>query len=268
MSPILLMMACVVRYGEGVEPPVDPVVEPTGIATQVAQRPDFLASENALAQLAQADSQGGADRMDRLLAAQELAQQMSDPTVGADPAVDRYLRKLIAIEQRALPEDAPILVDNSLRLAGGVVEEELGVDPPTEDTGETAEPADTQEPDAPEVPDDPEQVSELVRTALAAGEYKDALQLLTPYKTSPAWPQLESLWTEAVDGWVHLERERAGQLFINSRSLPTAERLIAVEGVVELLEGLLRDYPETSFRGAINGNLKLVRQELTSLKSQ
>ena len=69
------------------------------------------------------------------------------------------------------------------------------------------------------------------------------------------------MWQEAVDGWVHHERERAGLLFQTSRAWPQAERDAATQEVKGVLEGLLRDYPETTYKAAIVRNLQLVERE-------
>ncbi len=71
------------------------------------------------------------------------------------------------------------------------------------------------------------------------------------------------MWKEAIDGWVHDERERAGAIFLEARDLPQGnDRRNRIEEVLRILDGLVRDYPDSTYREAIDRNIQLVRDEL------
>ena len=93
---------------------------------------------------------------------------------------------------------------------------------------------------------------------MASGDYPTALESLRDHRDEPG---VQTIWQEAVDGYVHAERERAGNLYVRAREMPEGEvRDAAVNDVVEVLKGLLRDYPESSYVDALERNLELVRE--------
>ncbi|MCB9765640.1 MAG: hypothetical protein H6739_38050 [Alphaproteobacteria bacterium] len=254
MHVALLMLACVVHYGEPPEGPVpdgdgvaDVAVDDSSASPERRARPDYAGLEQELLNLAESDPDIGVDRNDRLMAAQELTVALRRPRADADAAVEAYLRRLIEIESRALADEPVAFAEEGVTFGGSIAEEELGID--TSDV-----------PPAEVLP--PEEAETAARAALAEDDYRRAIQVLEPHKDAEVWPTLAPVWSEAVDGWVHEERERAGQLFLDARALPEAQRGPAVHEVLGILNGLVEDYPESSYRAAIERNIELVEREL------
>jgi hypothetical protein len=108
------------------------------------------------------------------------------------------------------------------------------------------------------------------REALSREDYLEAITeldaLLEAREASGAAEPdraLVELRSEAVDGWVFLERERAGRLFLDARGLTDRQaRERGLEEVATILEGLLKDYPDCRYSEAIHRNLQLVQDEL------
>ncbi len=101
---------------------------------------------------------------------------------------------------------------------------------------------------------------DFAREALAEEDYRAARRALEPLRDDPG---VEDLWWEAVNGYVHAERERAGQLFLEARDLPLGEeRARAIRAVLELLEELAEDYPGSDYEDALERNIGLVRRAL------
>ncbi len=275
---IAVLTGCVVPYGET---PETSVVETAQASTAMG---DLTGLEARLLLLM--DENQDADRAARLEALRSLLRRSRtwEPRAQQDLVV--YVRSLLQVEERwrsdqglegfgpiapVSPADAPIeeFIEGSA-VAVPVVEETLGDD------------TDTRPPAELPVVDDPDTVTpdrsaeamreeglQAAREALSKGAYLEAIEQLDALQADTAGgddepdEQLATLRSEAVDGWVHTERERAGRLFLEAREISDAEaRSEALSEVVAILEGLLGDYPESSYAEAINRNLQLVKREL------
>lgn len=206
------------------------VVEPEPLARppdQKADTVDWLSYETALADQLEADPNMNTDRRDQLTAALAMVDALQAGKV-PEAAVADYLDALLVIEARRAPqeiEEVPILVPR-------VTEEDI-------DVGF----------DRAIGPED-------ARALLAEGRYVEALRGLEPVKG-----QHPQLWIEAVDGYVHAERERAGALYLKAKDMPEGEvRDSAFDEVIRILEGLVADYPESSYAADIQENLVTVRR--------
>jgi len=203
----------------------EPMAKPEEVAPVMV---DWVAYEAELIVMLEADPNMNTDRRDRLVAALALVDAMQAGDVPEEALVS-YLDALLVIEARAEPEqleEVPVLVPR-------VSEEdiELGYDTALG-------------------PED-------VRALLAEGRYVEALRGLDPVKELNP-----ELWQEAVDGYVHVERERAGELYLKALEMPQGEiREAAMDEVVSILERLLEDYPESSYTEDIAENLALVRED-------
>lgn len=216
--------------------------------------PDFLVYARTFDELLADDPGEDADRRDRLDAARDLSRQLNRGKLPPEQLIAEYLDRIARIEARSTPQSAPAL--EQLSAGSGIGEEELG-DP---DPGGSSPP---QTKTAPEVElKSTEQALDDAREALAKNDYRGALDLLTPYQDREDWALLEEVWLEAVDGWVFQERERAGEMFRASRAWPQAERDKATLEVQAILEGLLEQYPETTYKAALIRNLQMVEREL------
>ena len=220
------------QYGKGVEPlaqPVDAAVQP--VAT-VEARPDvdWAAYEARLATLIEDETD--ADRRDRLSLAHSLAGELArGSSRHPEEAMAAYFDAMVEVEERAAPQELEGFGDG-FRIGGAVLEEDI------------VEPLDI----------------EAARASLAAGDYRAALDGLRDHRGSA---DVDRLWSEAVDGHVHQEREAAGQLFVAARDMPAGEvQDSAYAEVVGMLEALIRDYPESSFIPAIEENLELVKRQI------
>lgn len=233
MIAVLALSACieVKQYGKPVEPLARPV-ETAAIQPRDPKRPsvDWAAYEDRLAVLI--EDEPDADRRERLSLAHSLAGELARGS-GRHPeeAMVAWFDAMVAVEERSAPQELEGFGDG-FRIGGAVIEEDL------------VEPLDLP----------------AVRGHLAAGRYRDAVDGLRDHRGDPA---ADALWIEAVDGYVHLEREAAGKLFVAARDMPAGDvRDSAYGEVVEMLEALVRDFPESSYRQAIEDNLVLVRKEL------
>lgn len=239
----VLLLGCVTvkPYGPGPEPAIKP--EPAVVQVQpdapVTPQVDWAPYEAELQARLGAGGVQEQDQLDRLDAAHSLTLALQD---GAPPeqAVADYLDRILVIEAREADHefelDTGLIVDT-----GGVVELDL--------------------PDT--VPDRFEQARDDASAALAEARYTDAMAALEPFQDTADWVELEPLWQEAVDGFVHDERERAGELFMAARDMPDGpDKQAQVRQVETLLVGLVTFYPESSYTDAINENLALVRAEL------
>lgn len=239
----VLLLGCVTvkPYGPGPEPAVtaDPAV--VQVQPDVAPGPqvDWAPYEAELQARLEAGGLQEQDQLDRLDAAHSLTLALQD---GAPPeqAVADYLDRILVIEAREAAQDFDL--DTGLIVdTGGVVEQDL--------------------PDT--VPNQLEQAREAASAALAEARYTDAMAELERYQDTADWVELEPLWQEAVDGFVHDERERAGKLFLAAREMPDGpDKQAQIQQVETLLVGLVTFYPESSYTDAIHENLVLVRAEL------
>ena len=240
----VLLLGCVTvkPYGPGPDPGIKPdqpavTVQPD---TPAAPQVDWAPYEAELQALLEEGGVREQDQLDRLDAAHSLTLALQD---GAPPeqAVADYLDQLLVIEAREADQDMEVFDTGLIIDTGGVIEQDL--------------------PDT--VPSKLEQVRADARTALAEARYTDAMASLEVHRDGPDWGELEPLWLEAVDGFVHDERERAGQMFMRARELPEGpEKQDQIRQVETLLVGLVTFYPESSYTDAIRENLELVRAEL------
>lgn len=246
----LLLPGCVVKYGELPQPGVEaaPVV-------------DLKDEESELLALRAAAETRDVDQRDRIDAALELI-RLTEAEDFTALDVEAYLARVIEVESRVQADTIQGVG------AGGVVEEEvLEVPEPVEEEalevedteGEDAE--DTEEPAEVEAAGDTDEAAlSFAREALAEEDYRAALLALEPIREDP---QVEDLWWEAVNGHVHAERERAGELFLEARDLPLGEeRAAAIRAVLELLEALAEDYPGNAYEEALERNIGLVERAL------
>lgn len=234
LTALVLSLGCVEvkTYGKGPEPMGKPEVSNPAL-TPATARPavDWLALEAQLSELMLEETD--ADRKERLSAAHAMASDMRRGARHPDKIVEDYVLAVIAIEERNRPEELPMLGDtDGFRIGDSVLVELI------------EEPLDI----------------ESARAALAGGRYRDAVELLSSHRTEP---EVERLWTEAVDAWCHSERERAGKLFVRAREMPAGDvQTSAYEEVERILSGLLEEFPESSYSAAIQKNLELVRKEM------
>ncbi|MCP4807553.1 MAG: hypothetical protein GY913_15195 [Proteobacteria bacterium] len=233
MIAVLALTACieVKQYGKGVEPLAKPV-ETTQQTVVVEARPevDWAVYEARLGTLIEDETD--ADRRERLSLAHSLAGELARGSERhPEEAMAAWMDAMVEVEERAAPQELEGFGDG-FRIGGVVYEEDI------------VEPLDI----------------ESARAALASGDYRSALDGLRDHRGET---DVDRLWSEAVDGFVHQEREAAGQLFVAARDMPEGEvRDSAYTEVVETLEGLVRDYPESSYTAAIEENLVLVRKAL------
>ena len=289
LLPLVLLGGCVVRYGEGPEAGGEPVdwveggATPGDAAAPTGPSPSerYAPLESAFDSLMASDPGEDADRRDRLDAARDLSRDLRRAKKDPHELVEAYLRRVAEIESRSVPADAPVLVIGPAVNEEDVSEAPLGqpdgeevLDAPKGGDEGAVSPTPTKDPraerggDRPGRPADPapapltiEAAGAAARDALAKNDYKAALDALRPLRDDERFAEIAPLWQEAVDGWVHHERERAGLLFQTSRAWPQAERDAATQEVKGVLEGLLRDYPETTYKAAIVRNLQLVERE-------
>jgi hypothetical protein len=235
LTALVLSLACVEvkTYGKGPEPLGKPETTTDPSIHAPAARPavDWLALEEQLSELLIEETD--ADRKARLSAAHGMASDMRRGVRHPDKVVEAYLLALVDIEERNRPEELPVLGDSDGFRIGESVQIEL-----------IEEPLDI----------------ESARAALAEGRYRDAVDLLAPHRDEP---EVQRIWTESVDGWCHAERERAGKLFVRAREMPAGDVQSSAYAEVErILSGLLEEFPENSYAGAIQKNLEMVRKEM------
>jgi hypothetical protein len=273
----LLAVGCVVPYGEA----------PT---TSVVDRPQATSAMGDLTGLEARvlllmDENEDADRAARLEALRSLLRRSRTWSPDAQRDLVVYLEALLRVEERwrgddALTDLAPIVPvipaadtaelihDEGSSVALPVVEERL-------DEEDAAELPPVEEPVTETPARSPEAIRDegvvAVREALSRSDYRRALDLLEQLDeelgaaggVTDEDERLDALRLEAVDGWVHAERERAGKLFLSARQIPEPEaRRAAFVEVADILRGLRNGYPESSYADAIARNLALVEREL------
>lgn len=276
ITMLVLLSGCVVPYGEA---PETSVVETSQAGSPMR---DLTGLEARLLMLM--DENQDADRASRLEALRSLLRHCRTWTPEAQRDLVVYLEAVLAVEERwrgdeglegfgplapVVPDttsQAEIIDDGGTALAVPVVEETLGDSDPVE-----LPPVEDPVTVAPERSLEAMEIEGLAqaRESLSREAYLEAVQQLDALSVTLAeaggepgedWVTLRG---EAVDGWVHSERERAGRLFLEARAIqePDARRA-AYQGVVAILEGLLGDYPDSSYASAITRNLQLVKREL------
>ena len=274
---IAILYGCVVPYGEAPQTSLSEsaaAATPMGNLTGLEARLLLLMDENQ-----------DADRAARLEALRSLLRRSRTWTPDAQQDLVVYLEAILAVEERwrgdegldgfgpiapvASGPQAEIIQDDGPAVAVPLVEEDLGdptpvpVELPPVDDPVTVAPARNAEA---LLADGLEQV----REALSREAYLEALGSLDELQVSlaEAGAEPDEAWStlrqEAVDGYVHVERERAGKLFLEARGRADADaKRTGLEEVVAILEGLLSDYPDSGFSSAITRNLQLVKRELS-----
>ncbi|MCB9777410.1 MAG: hypothetical protein H6742_02470 [Alphaproteobacteria bacterium] len=280
LSPLLGGAACVVQYG------TEPVVRP---AEPQAPPGDFAEVQDRFEDLYSGEVE--VDRRDRLDAAMDLLRRGRTMPPDEQAAVLAYLKRLLAIEERAQPMEAPELFGAaepgqvaSFTPVGTVIEEEdLGgveqVEQPPGDDGEgddgsgssgegAAEPAGATDDDPP-VDDAPVTTDPVgqARAALAAGDPPGALAALAPCGAIDCGDGADALAAQARDAWIHTERERAGALFVRARSEPDpVERSARLVEARDILASLLERFPDASQADDLRRNISLVQAELDAVR--
>jgi len=276
---LALLTGCVVPYGDA---PNTSVVESAQATTAMG---DLTGLEARLLLLM--DENQEADRSSRLEALRALLRRSRTWTPDAQRDLVVYLESILAVEERwrgdeglagfgpiapRVPGPQPVeLIQEGSAVAVPVVEEQLAQEAPPPVTELPAvEDPDTVTPDR-SVDATLEEGLEEAREALSKGENLAAIQRLDRLVTDlgpvvdedEPDEQLATLRSEAVDGWVHAERERAGRLFLAAREQVDVDaRREGLQEVVTVLEALLADYPDSTYADAINRNLQLVKREL------
>jgi len=248
---------CVVKYGEVPQPGV-----------QHAQAPvNYVSVESELMALRADAESADVDQRDRIDAALELI-RLAETDDFNDQDVLAYLERVVDIERRLRSEsvltiDGPRVSEEVLD-SEPIEEEVLGGD---EDTGDPEEddPEDTEDPEGSE--DGATETSlDRAREALAEENYASALRVLERIKDEPGGAEL---WGEAVNGHVHAERERAGEMFLGARELPMGDaRVAAIQDVLDMLKALAKAYPETDYKDALERNIGLVERALEEAKEE
>ncbi len=107
------------------------------------------------------------------------------------------------------------------------------------------------------------QVLESARQALAQDKFPEALVMLEALGAQRSSAQVIGLWREAMDGYVYQQRELAGQMFMKARNTedPDARREL-LQDVRDLLDYLLKRFPDSTYAGALKRNRVLVDREL------
>lgn len=263
--PVVLLCACVVRYGPGPEEaplPAEPQPPPVDYA-ELLERLDALSV-----------SLEDIDRRDRLDAARSLARRMESAEPRAQRAVLSYLRQVIAIEERATPVQAPAMYQGeeaSFIIGAPIVEEELDVEPspavPTvpggdEESGSTPPPAAPAAP-AGEAGPEGDAVLARARDAQAGGDLPRALSELETCRGQRCWPAVEAEWRSVRDRFVAQEREQAGVQYLRARNEPDAVvRLQALRDIRQRLADLLDRYPDSPVSGDLRRNVDLVQRAI------
>lgn len=254
---------CVVRYEGGSLRPPEPLPPPV----------DFVQVEERLVALREAETD--VDVRDRLDAALDLLRSGQTMTPAPQAAVLRYLQRVVAVEERDQPVEAPAVFGEGAdgggeSLIGPPIEEEdLGgsepVEAPLPDPADGAPAAlpDRVVPEAELAAGAPGDPVASARTALAAGDAAAALAALEPCPQIGCGEEADALRAEAVDAWVHAERERSGALFVRARAeLDPIERRARLDEARGILIALLERFPETSQADDIRRNIETVDKEL------
>jgi hypothetical protein len=267
MMLFVLLSGCVLRYGD--VPPSAASSDPvTSVSASYAwpgeefaeDASDLYGLEQRFAELV-GEGDVTADQQARLELAAELARKARVLDAGGQQVVGNYLAQLAAAEERAVPA------------AVEFAEEPVLLDAPVSETLADADPVEADLAAQVGVPVDPdvsaeetpsrEELLAQAQSRLNNWDHAAAVELLAPLRGGTNSESVESLWQRAVDGLVHGSRERAGERFIRARRLENGpEKVAEIQAVLDDLEGLLRDYPESSYTDAIERNIRVVKRDL------
>ena len=274
-APMFFVLSgCVLRYGEPpVEAPLD-YGEPAARSVE-GEFVDLYDLERSFKGMIH-DNDVDIDTQKRLELAGELARRTRSLDLGAQKVVSDYLSQLSELESNAAAHEVTQLESGFVGPSPAGVEigdagpvktesppvsdsvdplvtvEELG------DTSETGESAPMEM--GPSVERDLAEAREL----LYAWDHVGAMEVLQPLRGGDNAEAVEALWGQAVDGIVHASRERAGERFIRARRLTAGPQKIAeMKAVLQTLEALLEEYPETTYRNAVERNIRVVRKDLS-----
>ncbi len=259
MMLFVLLSGCVLRYGD--VPPEAGAYTSAWPEEELAEdASDLYGLERRFADLL-GEGDVTADQQARLELAAELARKARVLDAGGQQVVGNYLAQLAEAEEYAVPAavefpEEPVLLD-------APVSETLAEGDPVE-TDLAAEVGVPVEPDVPadETPSREELLAQ-AESRLNNWDHAAAIELLAPLRGGADSESVESMWQQAVDGLVHGARERAGERFIRARRLENGpEKVLEIQAVLDQLEGLLRDYPESSYTDAIERNIRVVKRDL------
>ncbi len=252
MMLFVLLTGCVLRYGD-----VPPTAASTDPAASVwpeeelaEDATDLYGLERRFAALV-GEGDVTVDQQARLELAAELARKARVLDAGGQQVVGNYLAQLAAAEEHAVPvaveySEEPVLL-------------EAPVSEPLADPVQAYPPADVPADETPSR----EEILAQAESRLNNWDHAAALELLAPLRGGTDSESVESMWQQAVDGLVHGSRERAGERFIRARRLENGpEKVAEIQAVLDELEGLLRDHPESSYTDAIERNIRVVKRDL------
>jgi hypothetical protein len=277
-----------------------PSTAPAGAVAPVDAAVDFSSLEHRVSTLL-ATSQD-VDQRDRLAELRDLMADMRTRDPASQRRVFVYVKRAVAIEERARPETitpedfAPLTeeileVPTSTQRTPSISGAEGGAPPPSA-TPPPAPPGPTAAPipasaatspetavavalptagstvsPAPTTPPAPV-VDPLVRArrALSEAKYLDALAALEGADLGPAAAtDLARVRKEAIDGWARTERERAGRDFLAARARPRGEeRSTALVAVRDRLAAINARFPDNSYAADIAKNVALVEEALST----
>ncbi len=100
------------------------------------------------------------------------------------------------------------------------------------------------------------------RDRVAQGAYREAVTAYRRLEGTPLQGQARQESRTAIDELVRQERERAGRLFVSARRQQGEARALALSEVRALLQGLLDEFPGSSYADRVAENLAAVDREL------
>ncbi len=271
LLPVLLLSACVVRYGP--RPGSDPSLMP---AEPLPPPVDFDEVSERLEKL-MVDAEN-TDQRDRLDLAHGLARRMRDEDPRAQRVVLGYLRDVVQIEERGRPVEGPGLYPGEIAtfiLPGEqVVEEALDVGEPDPDpTPQSPDSSPAATPAAP--PADAPTESGVVGVvdlgavradagvARAAGDLDRVLRALERCRNKACWDAVQVEWAETRDVFVRQQREAAGVAFLRARDEPDPKaRLEAMNRIRQRLADLVDRYPDSPQADDLRRNVELVQRAI------
>ena len=264
--PFLLVLGCVVRYGDPVE---------TVITEEIAAPVSFTELESRIDELL--DGMDDLDRIERLSAARVLASQMKSQPPEAQQQVLEYLTLIVDLEERARPMEVESQPEAASLIEIAPIEEEaLEVEELAEEPVEEPEPTEEPVEEPPEARDGgadaapalsgTEAMLAEARALLDADDPHAAMVSLERCLGKSCWVEVAGLWAHARDLHVYQLREAAAERFLAARDEPDPEKKGSqLRAVEEELTQLLARYPNTRYAPALQRNLALVQGELNAL---